>query len=459
MKKKKLNKEKIIRVVTLCACMIFIVGALCSSLVFDASALSSFCNHSGTGRYYSYENIGDPSTHVRYTRCSTCGKSVDSGSYSHTFEDGVCADCAFPCPHENHTIDGACSDCDLTSGAHNFYNVVSEPNGSDQYHTTKKYCDCGYVENDFEVKHTYIDGVCSACGYQCTHLLYSDVGVCVYCGYICPHSSLAERGVYTTNPDKHPWETYCIDCGVVTKTIYVEHIFNSEHKCSCCEYICTHSNWIDGSCAYCGFACGHDKGFDSSFTCYTCGYVCPHSSKSYIVRYSSNVISHHLDYVCDLCEYTLLTTDQAHVFDSEYKCSACGYNCTHSEFDGIVCDYCGFNCPHDSYSSGVCDLCSFACPHWWEKSTCKICALVCENHTFTNGSLRCDTCDYYVIYDGYQQNDGFFKLMTAIFDAQTNTYFSLLGYEILGVNIAYFVLSLVTLALAIIVFKIVKKVM
>ena len=52
-----------------------------------------------------------------------------------------------------------------------------------------------------------------------------------------------------------------------------------------------------------------------------------------------------------------------------------------------------------------------------------------------------------------QVNDGFYKLVTSIYDGQVNVFYSLLGYEILGVNIASMLIALIGFAIVIFVLK------
>ena len=78
--------------------------------------------------------------------------------------------------------------------------------------------------------------------------------------------------------------------------------------------------------------------------------------------------------------------------------------------------------------------------------------MYCEwscKHTHPDGSIKCSNCGYYVDYEGYNDPAGFQALFTAIYDAQANTFFKMLGYKILGVDVAGLIVSVIALAIVI----------
>ncbi len=159
----------------------------------------------------------------------------------------------------------------------------------------------------------------------------------------------------------------------------------------------------------------HD--FDPAGRCNYCGYVCEHTN-TYTFDVSTN-IGCGTETRCALCDVLAASTVDGHMFaDNSDTCSKCSYVCAHR------------------YSGGVCVYCEWSC-----------------KHTHPDGSMKCSNCGYYVDYKGYDDKDGFFSLFTAIYDAQANTFFSLLGYEILGVNIAGLLVSVVSLAIVIWILK------
>lgn len=156
----------------------------------------------------------------------------------------------------------------------------------------------------------------------------------------------------------------------------------------------------------------HD--FSKSDTCPNCGYECEHVD-TYSVDISTNTDCGS-ETRCMLCEALLRSTVRSHFFntDNSDTCSNCSFVCTHR------------------YSGGVCMYCEWECIH---------------NHS--DGSIRCSNCGYYLDYEGYNDPAGFQALFAAIYDAQANTFFKMLGYEILGVNVAGLIVSVIALAIVI----------
>lgn len=89
--------------------------------------------------------------------------------------------------------------------------------------------------------------------------------------------------------------------------------------------------------------------------------------------------------------------------------------------------------------------------HAFVGDKCRNCGNVCAHISYENG--RCTSCGLFAKIDGYDNEMGFFALFSAVYDAQANTFFSLLNYDILGINIASFIISIVVLIIVIIVFK------
>lgn len=154
--------------------------------------------------------------------------------------------------------------------------------------------------------------------------------------------------------------------------------------------------------------CGDDN------VCDACGYACDHSYEHIIDDVLTNTECGRCE-TCYLC-YTILsnTVDYHYFADNSYHCKRCDYVCNHS------------------YNNGVCIYCEWTC-----------------THLHLDGSIRCSFCGRYVNPDGIVDDDGFFNLFTAIYDAQANTFFKMLGYEIFGVNIAGLIVSVIALAIVI----------
>ena len=167
--------------------------------------------------------------------------------------------------------------------------------------------------------------------------------------------------------------------------------------------------------------------------------------------------------------------DNEHEFvysDGEMICW-CYYKCVHEQSSRndyqtdthcgytVSCDSCGLVSDRGDYyhrfsdNSNTCSRCSYQCDHNYSAGVCIYCEWECI-HISSDGSIKCTNCGYYFDYEGYNDPAGFQALFTAIYDAQANTFFKMLGYEILGVNIAGLIVSVIALA---IVFWLLKKVL
>ena len=166
--------------------------------------------------------------------------------------------------------------------------------------------------------------------------------------------------------------------------------------------------------------------------------------------------------------FTLKT--QTHSFSNE-KCLYCNYQCPHTSYSRIPYydkEFCGYDeactvCdkvivgasrnPHDfSGNSSKCQNCEYQCFHKFVNGYCKNCGWHCEHH-YEGGHIKCTFCGMYWQSPAVQVNDGFYKLVTSIYDGQVNVFYSLLGYEILGVNIASMLIALIGFAIVIFVLK------
>ena len=433
----------------------------------------SFCTNCGfrCGHNYTSSVIwkNDTSKHEYRVFCSDCGHIGKSLLVNHTFKnyDGVvkCSSCWYVCKHDDTEIQYIVKDGDTLN------------------HTRAEVCTyCGTIWDESIQGHEWLaNGTCKKCSYACTHPDYTLDGYCTVCGWMCTHPNGYEL-IYVPvayNSVSHPYYDYmhwtrsvCVDCG--QRMRYADAQDGAQTKCTyengvctVCNNVCSHRRgyYNDGvkndTCIRCKSVCDHSVGFDSNSKCNQCNYVCAHpigETNYSVTRYGADDSAHVLQYTCGLCNLLYKTSMQDHRYKDTSHCNDCGYDCKHSVYDGINCKYCSYTCPHEKYVDGICDECGLLCSHKWHNSTCKICNMVCADHTYTNGSLRCDLCDSYVVIEGYHQNDGFFRLMTAIYDSQANTFLALTDYNILGVNIAQLIFSIVCLVIAVIVFKIAKKV-
>lgn len=155
----------------------------------------------------------------------------------------------------------------------------------------------------------------------------------------------------------------------------------------------------------------------SSEHCVYCGYACPHTAYSQVLHMDETHCGY--DDACKRCDRYVEGSYSFHVFtDNSTKCDNCEWNCYH-DFVNSYCKYCTWHC----------------------------------QHRYEDGHIKCIFCGMYFQAPPLQVNDGFYKLVTSIYDGQVNVFYSLLGYEILGVNIASMLIALIGFAIVIFVLK------
>lgn len=423
-------------------------------------------------------------------------------SCDHSYDDdGKCTLCGFACLHKplDHVYRNASAThhevmCGVCGYGLGLFEHSATSNGN---------CVCGYALScDHRFSYSHDDtfgghsGVCSVCGYttSLSACSFSADGVCSVCGYRCPSHKLNSSG-------------YCYDChyqcphsdvlisslGAEGHAIFCNTCQNllpdSTHtyvdcKCTVCGYECEHV-LVDGSCGICGFICSHPDGsiisFDEKghlFRCSVCQDTDLFHPHDLTPSLSSNRYTSHF---CVVCGY-----ESAHTWVLDGKacvCTGCNIPCVHTDFtivgtssnthrilcsicggtadithifNGLTtpCDVCGYRCTHE-WKESVCVLCNYPCPHVYVGGTCSICKYRCLNHEYDDRGV-CSVCGgiKQVATEGFEV--GFVNLFSAIYDAQANTFFSLLGYEIMGINIANLIIAVV--GLGIIAFAL-KKVM
>ena len=158
------------------------------------------------------------------------------------------------------------------------------------------------------------------------------------------------------------------------------------------------------------------------------------------------------------------------------RCRECWTLCIH-EWSNGVCTNCGYSCSHSFCLTSQTFVNTFYHEDLYDCSICDYSYIDIQQHVFAFGDIqgdnaddyKCEHCKHYVIiaenyYEiGYNQGlvdgadmdsgsiaEGF---VFGIYDGMTNTFFSMLGYEILGVNIAQLIISLIAIALVVFVVK------
>ena len=211
-------------------------------------------NHAGTKVWEKNET-----QHKKYWSCCD---AVVVDYEDHTWNSGVCSECNYTCTHKDEKKDHLCDICGVTVSGHTGgtatctnkavceycgeeYGKLDSSNhtGSKVWKTTetqhKQYWDCcDAVVVDYE-DHTWNNGVCSVCGYPCSHDYDSVVTppTCTESGYTthtCANcgNSYVDSEVPATG---HSFKFFkCVNCGM--------HYGCKGANCVFCSIV----RWFDG---------------------------------------------------------------------------------------------------------------------------------------------------------------------------------------------------------------------
>lgn len=433
--------------------------------------------------------------HSLWYTCTDCGYKVHDVSPHVWNGDNICDDCGFSCSHTSmdyHYIpardgchytayckycdyydlssivkheyaDTTCKKCGYTCDHSNGYteeHVKAE--GEYQFHTRYYVClECNTRYNGTAYPHEWNgDDTCDLCSFTCYHVGHtSEDGICNNCK-CCIHTVTDFKIIGTLDPDGHIKQKYCVTCSAnIGDGVLVAHSFNSEGACSC-GYGCTHNNVNE-------IISSSDDGCVITEKCNDCLIILSTVTEDHIFA----------DRTCSRCGYTKPICN--HVFSVDTRrCNLCGELCPH-EFYGVstittkyvslgvskhqkqtVCSACLYvtayeNEAHTLNEYGECSLCNYEHVHVWKDGVCSSCKTVCA-HNYENGKLTCSICGKRANTVIETDDSTLGGLFFAIYDAQAMTFFSMLDYNILGVNIASLVVSLVVLAVVIFILKKVK---
>lgn len=256
----------------------------------------------------------------------------------------------------------------------------------------KKYWDCcNAVVVDYE-NHTWSNGVCSACEYNCNHI----------------------------DADKnHSCDNGC------DVTIGTHEDTNTDHACDygCDVTIGTHEDTDrDHNCDYCGETLSQHSGGEATCTakavCEYCGEEygsINHSNHTDSKKWAYNKKQHTQYWKC--CRVVVVNYED-HTWNNGI-CSVCDYTCTHNDSSpkDHICDICAVTLSEHTggtatcLAKAVCEYCGIeygeldADNHTgslvWEQSEaqhkkywncCNAVVVDYENHTWSNGV--CSVCDY-----------------------------------------------------------------
>lgn len=141
--------------------------------------------------------------------------------------------------------------------------------------------ECGERE---QAAHTYAEGVCTVCGYECEHVSW-----------------------------KHDEKVHWLNCDICGIELREEHTFDEQSRCTVCGYMCEHDVYSDGVCTSCGYVCEHKEG----------------------IVWHTDTERHWKE--CTVCGAEIMS--EPHEF-SESVCVVCGYVCKHSNFELVTYNFC-----------------------------------------------------------------------------------------------------------------------
>lgn len=290
-------------------------------------------NHTGSVIYVRTET-----THEAYYYC--CNKVVVAEERHH-WRNGVCSECDYVCVHfggsATCTNGAVCEVCGEKYGEadpekHTGTKVWTALNESKH---EQKYSCCGKVTVESS-DHTWVNGVCSECGYSCKHsggtATCTEKATCEICGEKygkVDSSNHTGTKMWTTQSEtKHEQNYSCCGATAVPK---------EDHT------------WVNGVCSECGYTCRHTGGeatCTEKATCKFCGEKYGEvdagnhtGSKVWTVQTESE---HEQVYSC--CGEVTVER-QSHTWNSGV-CADCGYTCEHSGgvatcSEQAICQYCG----------------------------------------------------------------------------------------------------------------------
>ena len=280
--------------------------------VYDSTGYCGKCHRACAHAKTKIEHINGTTQHQ--TVCIICGKVLDTANCQYD-KAHKCTICKIECPHPSAqckitAIDSTghsvkCKACGAAITKKEAHNVVYQDTKDGLTH--RAVCeDCGFVviateEHNFEYEYAGNDkhnSMCKECGYinradDCTYVH----GVCKFCDHACEHVNVK----YVSND-------------------------NGTHKKVC--NICSHDVGEEA----CALTYLFVDDTEHNVSCELCSYhgTLPHGNFEYI---PNNDGTHKK--ICADCRGTTVLR-AACTFDSNSKCTVCGYECDHSAGEGYV---------------------------------------------------------------------------------------------------------------------------
>jgi len=356
--------------------------AVCTTCGSPYGAMNG-SNHTGTADWIK--------TATHHSKEYTCCHAVVVPQEEHDWTGSVCGECGYGCTHTGGTA--TCTAKAVCTACGNPYGALNAANhsGIAQWtktatHHSKEYTCCHAVVIPNEI-HEWNNGVCSECGYNCTHTggtaTCTAKAVCTTCG--SPYGALngsnhTGTAEWTKTATHHSKAYTCCHAVVVPQ---------EEH------------DWNGGVCSDCGYGCTHTGGTatcTAKAVCTACGNpygALNPSNHTGTAEWTKTATHHSKEYTC--C-HAVVVPQEEHKWNGGV-CSDCGYGCTHTGGTATctakaVCTACGnpYGALNPSNHTGTAEWTKTATHHSKAYTCCHAVVVPQEAHEW-NGNT-CSECLY-----------------------------------------------------------------
>ena len=235
---------------------------VCSACKYECShhggnaTCSTLAKCSVCGENYGVLNPNHHEANAEWTKSEatheqkySCCQTVVITEAAHTWANGVCSVCEYACAHSggNATCKtlAQCSACGESYGALNANNHEANAEWTKSETTHEQKYSCCQVVVIAKANHTWVNGVCSVCQYQCSHsggnATCKTLAKCAVCGVnygVLNANNHAANAEWTKTEATHEKKYACCQAEVIAKEAHDPQ--NGE--CVECGYICSHEN-------------------------------------------------------------------------------------------------------------------------------------------------------------------------------------------------------------------------
>ncbi len=233
----------------------------CDTEIADVETEKNASNHSGTAVW--------TQTTTTHKQVYSCCQVVNVAETNHTWQDGKCTVCNYPCTHSGGkaycTAKAVCEICNQEYGNTDPSNHSGALEWVQTEKTHKQIYNCCQAVNVAEANHTWENGKCTVCNYVCQHTDTDKNHICDICGKTlsdhtggkatCTKKAVCDycgKEYGETDPNNHS--------GALEWT---QTATTHEKKWNCCNAVVVASEpheWENGKCSECGYACLHSGG-------------------------------------------------------------------------------------------------------------------------------------------------------------------------------------------------------